>query len=86
MKQMKKAGGMRGEDRGKTARNAERRERGSREQNGRWRRRMGQSHGVPRTVLGGVQSSQGSGKRTTSKGKGTFFPPLTGIFPRSRKL
>ena len=82
---MKEAGGMRGEDRGKTARNAERRERGSREQIGRWRRRMGQSHGVPRTVLGKFRAP-GKREEDNFKGERDFFSPLTGILPRGRKL
>lgn len=60
--------------RGKTERNAERREKGCREQNGRWRRRMGQSHRVPRTVLGEFRAPRAAGTGQLQRGKGLFFP------------
>ena len=71
--------------RGKTERNAERRERGCREQNGRWWRRMRQSHRVPRTVLG-ESELPGQQEEDNFKGERDFFFPLTGILPRGRKL
>lgn len=68
---MKEAGGRRG----KTARNAERREGGSRKQDGRWRRRMGLSYGVPRTVLGEFRAPRAARRGQLQRGKELSPPP-----------